>query len=117
MLSVISHFNPGMKCVIDTSGKWFPNDKCRYCPGLKRVFWCIPWCVAGFAHCRLIISVDDTFLIGKYKGTLMVAVGITAGSHLLSLAFVLVGVRTMIAGHGSLPLSERKYLAQVDQFA
>jgi hypothetical protein len=27
MLSAISHFNPGMRCVIGIGGKWLPNDK------------------------------------------------------------------------------------------
>jgi hypothetical protein len=57
---------------------------------LKRVFWCFQQCVANFAHCRPIISVDATFLIGKYKGTLMVIIGMTAGNQLLPLAFALV---------------------------
>jgi hypothetical protein len=46
--------------------------------------------VAGFTHCRPIISVDGTFLTGKYKGTLMVVVGMTAETQLLPLAFALV---------------------------
>jgi hypothetical protein len=46
--------------------------------------------VAGFTHYRPIVNVDVTFLIGKYKGTLMVAVGMTAKNQLLPLAFVLV---------------------------
>jgi hypothetical protein len=46
--------------------------------------------VAGFAHCRPIISIDGTLLTGKYKGILMIVVGITAKSHLLPLAFALV---------------------------
>jgi hypothetical protein len=46
--------------------------------------------VASFAHCRPIISVDVTFLIGKYKGTLMVAVGMTVKNQLLPLAFALI---------------------------
>jgi hypothetical protein len=46
--------------------------------------------VAGFAHCRPVISVDATFLTGKYKGTLMVAVGMIAENQLFSLAFTLV---------------------------
>jgi hypothetical protein len=33
--------------------------------------------VVGFTHYRPIISVDVTLLIGKYKDTLMVAVGMT----------------------------------------
>jgi hypothetical protein len=46
--------------------------------------------VAGFTHCRPIISVDDTFLSGKYKGALMVAIGMTVETQLLPLAFALV---------------------------
>jgi hypothetical protein len=46
--------------------------------------------VADFTHCRPIISVDDTFLTGKYKCTLMVIVGMTAENQLLSLAVALV---------------------------
>jgi hypothetical protein len=46
--------------------------------------------VAGFAHCRPIISVDDTFFTGKYKCTLMVVIGITVKNQLLSLAFAVV---------------------------
>jgi transposase-like protein len=46
--------------------------------------------VAGFTHCRPIISVDTTFLTRKYKGTLMVAVGVTAENQRLPLAFALV---------------------------
>jgi hypothetical protein len=60
--------------------------------------------VAGFAHCRLIISICDTFLTEKYKGTLMVVVGMTVKNQLLSLAFALVEVRTMRAGHDFLAL-------------
>jgi hypothetical protein len=33
--------------------------------------------VASFTHYRPVISVDGTFLTGKYKGTLMIAVGMT----------------------------------------
>jgi hypothetical protein len=46
--------------------------------------------VASLAYCRPIISVDDTLLIGKYKGTLMVAVGMIAENQLLPPAFALV---------------------------
>jgi transposase-like protein len=46
--------------------------------------------VAGFAHCRPIVSIVATFLTGKYKCTLMVAIGMTVENQLLPLAFVLV---------------------------
>jgi hypothetical protein len=77
LLRVIAHFNPGTRCNIDNYGQWLPNEIGRYYLVLKRVFWCFQQCVAGFTYCRPIISVDDTFLTGKYKGTLKVAVGMT----------------------------------------
>jgi hypothetical protein len=46
--------------------------------------------VASFIYCRPIVSVDTTFLTGKYKGTLMVVVGMTVKNQLLSLAFALI---------------------------
>jgi hypothetical protein len=65
MLSALTHVNLGTRFVIDTGGTWLPNDKGQYCPVLKHVLWCFPQCVVGFAHCRPIISVDDTFLARK----------------------------------------------------
>jgi hypothetical protein len=90
LLHVIAHFNPGTRCDIDTRGQWLPNETYRYYSVLKHIFWCFPQCVASFAHCRPVISVDGTFLTGKYKGTLMVAVGMTAENQLVLLAFALV---------------------------
>jgi hypothetical protein len=90
LLNAIAHFNPGTRCVIDTCGSWLPNKKGRYYPVLKLVFWCFPQCVADFAHCRPIISVDDTFLTKNYKGALMIVVGMTVENQLLPLAFALV---------------------------
>jgi hypothetical protein len=46
--------------------------------------------VADFAYCRPIVTVDATFLTGKYNDTLMVVVGMTAKNQLLPLAFALV---------------------------
>jgi hypothetical protein len=89
LLNAISHFNPDTKCIIDSCGQWMPNEKGRYYPVLKRVFWCFLRCVVGFTHCRPIISVDATFLTGKYKCTLMVSIGMTTKNHLLPLAFAL----------------------------
>jgi hypothetical protein len=77
LLNAISHFNPGNRSIIDICDQWMPNKKGRYYLVLKHVFWCFPQCVAGFAPCRHIISVDATFLTWKYKGTLMVVIGMT----------------------------------------
>jgi hypothetical protein len=90
LLNAISYFNPSTRCINDSCDQWLPNEKGRYYPVLKRVFCCFSQCVASFTHYRPIVSVDATFLIGKYKGTLMVDVGMTAENQLLPLAFALV---------------------------
>ena len=41
----------------------------------KRVFWSFKPSIEGFEHCRPVLSIDGTHLYGKYKGTLMIAMG------------------------------------------
>jgi hypothetical protein len=77
LLNVISHFNPCIRCIIDSCGQWLPNKKDRYYLVLKRILWCFPQCVASFAHYRPIISVDATLLTRKYKCTLIIAIDMT----------------------------------------
>jgi hypothetical protein len=55
-----------------------------------RAFWCFPQCVEAFWHCRLVFSIDGTFLIGKYRGTLLIAISCDANNKLVPLAFSLV---------------------------
>jgi hypothetical protein len=42
LVNAVSHFNLGTRCVIDTCGRWLPNEKDRYYPVLKHTFWCFP---------------------------------------------------------------------------
>lgn len=56
---------------------------------LQRVFWCFPQCSEAFQHCRPVILVDGTFLTGKYKGTLLMAVSVEPEQQLVPLAFAL----------------------------
>jgi hypothetical protein len=46
-----------------------------------RAFWCFP---------HLVFSIDGTFLIGKYRGTLLIAISCDANNKLVPLAFALV---------------------------
>ena len=55
-----------------------------------RAFWCFPQSVEAFRHCRPVLSIDGTFLLGKYMGTLLVAIACDADNALVPLAFVLV---------------------------
>ena len=50
----------------------------------------LPQSVEAFRHCRLVLSIDGTFLLGKYMGTLLVAIACDADNTLVPLAFALV---------------------------
>jgi hypothetical protein len=55
-----------------------------------RAFWCFLQCVETFRHCRLVLSINDTFLFSKYKGTLLVVISCDTSNTLVPLAFALV---------------------------
>jgi hypothetical protein len=55
-----------------------------------RAFWCFSLYVEAFRHCRLVLSIDGTFLLGKYKGTLLIVISCDTANTLVPLAFALV---------------------------
>jgi hypothetical protein len=54
------------------------------------LFWAFKPCIEGFAHCKPLVQVDGTFLTGKFKGTLLLAVAQDGNSHIFPVAFALV---------------------------
>ncbi|KAL6527328.1 hypothetical protein OROGR_016418 [Orobanche gracilis] len=42
----------------------------------RRVFWAFSPSIKGFVHCRSVISIDGTHLYGKYKGKMLIAMGV-----------------------------------------
>nr|XP_043609554.1 uncharacterized protein LOC122581395 [Erigeron canadensis] len=56
----------------------------------KRVFWAFSPSIIGFEHCRPVISIDATHLYGKYKGKMMIAMGVDGNNQILPLAFAIV---------------------------
>ena len=45
--------------------------------------------IEGFEHCRPVLSIDGTHLYGKYKGTLLIAMGCDRNNQLFPLTFVI----------------------------
>ncbi|KAI0507343.1 hypothetical protein KFK09_013465 [Dendrobium nobile] len=56
----------------------------------KAIFWAFSPSINGWQHCRPVLSLDGTFLLGKYCGTLLAAVGIDVNGGLFPLAFAIV---------------------------
>ena len=43
-----------------------------------------------YRHCKPVVSVDDTFLTGKYRGALLITTDMDGEDRLIPLAFSLV---------------------------
>ena len=56
----------------------------------QNVFWSFKPSIEGFEHCRPILSIDGTHLYGKYKGTLMIAMGCDGNNQLFPLTFAII---------------------------
>ncbi|KAG5533007.1 hypothetical protein RHGRI_027296 [Rhododendron griersonianum] len=59
-----------------------------------RFFLAFDACIKGFNYCRPILAVDGTFLKGRYKGTLLAAIGKDADQGLFPLAIGVVDSET-----------------------
>ncbi|KAG5560268.1 hypothetical protein RHGRI_003534 [Rhododendron griersonianum] len=84
-LAAIKERNPGTQTHIITKETARPGHVI-----FDAVFWAFGPAIEGFKHCRPVISVDGTFLTGKYKGTLLVAVTQDAENQIFPIAFAIV---------------------------
>jgi len=57
---------------------------------LQRAFFCLGPCVRAFQFCLPLLCIDDTFLTGKYRGTILTAIGVDGNNQLLPVAFAFV---------------------------
>ena len=66
----IEQANHGCVVIWKTTSHSVPNNET-----FQRVFWAFKPSIEGFANCRPVLSIDGTHLYGKYKGTLLIAMG------------------------------------------
>jgi hypothetical protein len=64
----------------------------------------------GFAFCNPIIQIDGTWLYGKYKGTLLMAVAQDGNNNVFPIALALVKVKRLVGGVSFFDISERMWL-------
>ena len=85
MLEAIVHRNP--ESVFDT----YNVPSLSGGPSiLLRAFFCIGACVRTFIYSIPVLCIDGTFLIGKYKGTILTAIGIDCNKQIVPIAFAFV---------------------------
>jgi hypothetical protein len=101
LLGVMSSTNLGMYTVVEPFGqktRVYNNATVRV---FGRAFWEFEQCIRAFQHCRPVISIDDTFLTGQFKGTLLVAIANDSNNRLLPFHLLWSRLRTTITGNGS----------------
>jgi hypothetical protein len=86
ILSAMNYYNHGMKWFVDTSGMSLHNSVRHV---LHRVFWSFAQTEHAFQFCRLVVLVDGTFLMGKYRGTSMMAAAVDPEDQIVPMAFAL----------------------------
>ncbi|WVZ83697.1 hypothetical protein U9M48_030818 [Paspalum notatum var. saurae] len=90
VLGAMEHFNPTTRWYCENGDTITDADSGKTATVLKRVFWCFGQSVEAFKHCRPMLLVDGTFLIGKYKGVLMMATAVDPEDQLVPMAFTVV---------------------------
>ena len=71
-----------MCCNLETCDINMPNTEI-----FQRVFWPFKPYIEGFEHCCPLMSIDGTHFYGKYKGTLLIAMGCDGNNQLFPLEF------------------------------
>ncbi|XP_058776138.1 uncharacterized protein LOC131650445 [Vicia villosa] len=90
-LSAFQIYAPGTVTILETLPAQSPDGTCLQGNVIfHRLFWAFRSCVQGFAYCKPILQIDDTWLYGKYKGTLLMAVAQDGNSNIFPVAFTLV---------------------------
>ncbi|XP_070050219.1 uncharacterized protein [Nicotiana tomentosiformis] len=83
-MAALQHFNP------ETVIEW----KLERSPGIpeyifKYMFWAFKPAIDGFLHCRPVISIDCTYVYGKYDIKLLIVVAVDANGSIFPLAFAI----------------------------
>ncbi|XP_012572487.1 uncharacterized protein [Cicer arietinum] len=55
-----------------------------------RLFWSFQPCIRGFDNCKPVVSVDGTWLYGKYHGTLLMTIAQDGDGHTIPIAYTIV---------------------------
>ncbi|WJX77260.1 hypothetical protein P8452_60583 [Trifolium repens] len=84
-LTTLRYYQPNVIDILET----LPNNSG---PGLifHRLFWSFEPLVKGFRFCKPLVQVDGTWLYGKYRGTLLLAVAQDGNNHIFPVAFAIV---------------------------
>ncbi|KAL4360827.1 hypothetical protein GQ457_04G010350 [Hibiscus cannabinus] len=83
-------YNPGTIADLETLPSYMNDRVVQEVRQFHRLFWTFPQCINAFKSCKPIIQVDGTFLYGRYKQVLLLAVVQDGNRKTIPVAFALV---------------------------
>ncbi|XP_073224426.1 uncharacterized protein [Cicer arietinum] len=89
-LLVMRTFAPGTIIKMETIPAYNEHGLINGMTIFHRLFWAYVPCISAFKFCKPIVQVDGTWLYGKYKGTLLVAVAQDGNDNIIPIAYALV---------------------------
>ncbi|CAK8561297.1 unnamed protein product [Lathyrus sativus] len=90
-LLALQKYVPGTVLILESLPAYTPEGTCVDGSRIfSRLFWAFQPCIKGFVFCKPVIQVDGTWLYGKYKGTLLIAVAQDGNNNIFPVAFALV---------------------------
>ncbi|XP_058766187.1 uncharacterized protein LOC131639741 [Vicia villosa] len=90
-LYALQIYAPGIVTILETLSAQSPDGTSLQGNVIfHRLFWAFRPCVQGFSYCKPVLQIDVTWLYGKYKGTMLMAVAQDGNSNIFPVAFALV---------------------------
>ncbi|XP_040954900.1 uncharacterized protein [Gossypium hirsutum] len=90
LLAAMQQYVPGTVVELQTLPAYDGNRLVEGKRVFHRLFWTFRSCIEGFRYCKPIVQDDGTFLYGKYKETLLLAISQDGNRNILPLAFAIV---------------------------
>ncbi|KAL4379622.1 hypothetical protein GQ457_02G020310 [Hibiscus cannabinus] len=89
-INIMQKYNPGTIADLETLPSYMNDRVVQEVRQFHRLFWTFPQCIKAFKSCKPIIQVDGTFLYGRYKQVLLLAVVQDGNRKTIPIAFALV---------------------------
>ncbi|KAL4385275.1 hypothetical protein GQ457_15G022560 [Hibiscus cannabinus] len=88
--NIMQKYNPDTITVLETLPYYKNNRAVVDVRQFHMLFWTFPQCIHAFKNYKPIIQIDDTFLFGRYKHVLLLAVIQDGNQKTIPIAFALV---------------------------
>ena len=89
-LCAFMHYIPGTVCDSHYQPFYEDGEQIVRKGVFQRIFWSFGPCIEGFKYCKPVVSIDGTWLYGRYKHVLLMAIAQDGNNQCFPIAYALV---------------------------